>query len=175
MGNNEDFGRFYAGLALDLNEIHRVKSVSEDLKELPAIWPRAIESLTLELSVVSKRLLSRLSEMEVSLLQAGRIYEITNPRSQRMVQLIQQIDLFPSTIAYTIHEKAGTVVLSSSDKPLERALEFGTRDLPVIKPLTRLARFLTKALGTNSVVFIDENFPHEANPNSKSKTRGYHL
>jgi hypothetical protein len=95
------------------------------------------------------------------------VLELAWPRAVRQLQkdlekilpsvkdpaLAKRIGGFSGGLRYELDRYDGHVLLLSEDPELERALYYGTRELPTMRPLALLVRYLTESGVLSALVF----------------------
>jgi hypothetical protein len=71
--------------------------------------------------------------------------------------LTRRIEEFTKGLGYEADEIDGHVFITSSDPELERALHYGTREIPPVKPIFRLVGYLTESVVLSSIVFTSKH------------------
>lgn len=64
-----------------------------------------------------------------------------------------EIIAFAGSLQYTFYENDGHILITSHNLHMERSLHYGTTELPVIKPLEMLVRFIKENVMFDKVVF----------------------
>jgi hypothetical protein len=71
--------------------------------------------------------------------------------------LALRVEVFARGLRYEIDKVDGSVLISSSDNELERALHYGTREIPTVRPIHTLVGYLTESVALSTIVFTSKN------------------
>jgi hypothetical protein len=154
---------------LTLREILRRKEFRKTTPNLGPPWVSAVSELANSIKKVTQGMLARISENEID-----RITKLANPsidpKKKLLRFLIRRWQDFPRTLSYQITGD-GAVLIYSSDRYLEGALYFGTRQLPRLRPIEFIVSRMTLRLQDHSIVFIARDFrkSHETEDDFKKE------
>ena len=153
--------RFYLRERLRRDEFYRATP------NLGPAWANALSELTVLTKKVVEGMLNRIPEDEITRI-TRLVNPVIDPRTMLQLNLIKRLRDFPHSLSYTITND-GTVLIYSSDRYLEGALYFGTRQLPRLRPIEFLVSRMTRSLRNRSLVFTARDFrkPHETEDDFK--------
>lgn len=152
MFDSKSYGAFMAHTHRKYHEGLHANRAYKANQGLPNAWTIAITALKVDLARIIEGMRKHLPHQE-------------QEKAARTEELIVRLEAFPNSLSYQIHHYSGTVLILSSDQYLEMALRYGTRELPILKPLQRVARQLEMILGKDSPIFIAK--VHEATAHEK--------
>jgi hypothetical protein len=139
-----------------LREVHRRKDFRRVAPNLGPAWAIARSEVANLTKKAAGGLLTRLSESEVErLTEAGK--GALDPKTVFLLSLVKRLTDFPDTLHYQINRDS-TILIYSTDRELERALYFGTRELPRLRPIDFLVARMMLRLGDSSLVFTARDF-----------------
>jgi len=139
-----------------LREMLRRKEFHLVRPNLAPAWAVAVSELTNLIKKVVQGMLARLSEAETDrLLRSGK--EGADAKTVALLALVKRLQSFPAGLHYQVNTD-GTVLIYSADRYLEKALYFGTRELPRLRPIEFLVSRMTLRLAEASLVFTARDF-----------------
>jgi len=147
MFNKEDYKMTGMALLYHVTESKRIAKTKSQLYRIPLLWEPALKELR---DVITRETNSMMFQVN----HGG----LSQEDNEHIIQLIERMTKFPDTLSYHIIEENGTVLILSTDKYLDRALFYGTRILPILKPIKIVSEHIGKAIGANSPVFISQAF-----------------
>ena len=143
-------GRVFLREMLRRGEFHRARP------NLAPAWAVAHTELSNLIKKTVGGMLARLSEAETErLTRLGN--QGIDPKTAALLILVKRLQSFPDSLQYQINTD-GTVLIYSSDRYLEKALYFGTRELPRLRPIEFLVSRMTLRLQDRSLVFTARDF-----------------
>jgi len=139
-----------------LREMLRRKEFHKAAPNLAPVWAVARSELSNLIKKTVQGMLSRLSETETDrLVRSGR--EGADAKTVELLALVKRLQSFPESLQYQVNSD-GTVLIYSSDRYLEKALYFGTRELPRLRPIDYLVFRMSLRLQDRSLVFTARDF-----------------
>src|SRR6202008_4222470 len=155
------FAKWNVRARVALREILRRDEFHRSTPNLAPAWANARSELTNLIKKVTEGMLTRISEDEIARLTKGG-KEATDPKTVLSFMLVKRLATFPHSLHYQVNAD-GTVLIYSSDRYLEGALYFGTRQLPRLRPIEYMVTRMSLRLQDPSLVFIARDFrkPHE--------------
>jgi hypothetical protein len=145
----------------------RREKFREKPPNLTLLWAVARSELTNLIKKVTQGMLDRIPESEIH--KITKLADpVIDPKNAILLNLVKRLHAFPTSLSYRIN-KEGTVLIYSSDRYLEGALYFGTRQLPRLRPIDYLVSRLGLRLQDRSIVFMARDFrkPHETEEDFK--------
>jgi hypothetical protein len=131
--NRLAFGRFFARVYADLDARDRIDEIKGLKPLLDAAWPKAVRRLHMDLIKVAANIPDEILKV--------------------------QVENFALSLSYHIDDKEiGRVCILSSNRYLERALYYGSRQIPAIRPLQLFAGYLEESEALDSIVFTAREF-----------------
>jgi hypothetical protein len=119
-------------------------------------WANALSELINLIKKVTQGMLARIPEEEIREITKEGNPSI-DPKTKLLLSLVKRLEDFPHSLAYWVNED-GTVLIYSSDRYLEGALYFGTRQLPRLRPIDYLVSRMSLRLQDHSLVFTARDF-----------------
>jgi hypothetical protein len=163
----EAFARWNVTVFLRLREMRRREKFSRATPNIAPVWANAVSELANLIKKTVQGMLARISEDEIT-----RITKLVNPsidpKTTLLLSLVKRLQDFPHSLSYEVTGD-GTVLIYSSDRYLEGALYFGTRQLPRLRPIEFLVSRMALRLQDPSIVFTARDFrkPHETEEDFK--------
>jgi hypothetical protein len=134
---------------------------------LAPAWAVAHSELVNLIKKHTESMLTRLPETEMERLdKLGK--EAIDARTVFLLTLIKRLQAFPESLHYALHPD-GTIFIYSTDRYLEKALYFGTRELPRLRPIDFVVSRLTFLLKDHSLVFTARDFRKSHEPDQEFK------
>jgi hypothetical protein len=139
----------------------RREKVSKAPPNLGPAWANARSELTVSIKKVTEGMLARIPETEIQRI-TKLLNPVINPETKLLLSLVKRLHDFPTSLSYQTN-RDGTVLIFSSDRYLEGALYFGTRQLPRLRPIDFMVSRLALRLKDHPIVFTARDFrkPHE--------------
>jgi hypothetical protein len=150
-------------------ETHRREEFRKAAPNLGPVWANALSELSNLIKKVVQGMLARIPESEID--EITRLGNPSiDPKTTVLLNLVKRLGDFPHSLSYRITEDK-KVLISSSDRYLEGALYFGTRQLPRLRPIEFLVSRMSLRLQDPSIVFTARDFrkPHEIENDFKSE------
>ena len=119
-------------------------------------WANARSELANSIKKVTEGMLARIPETEIRRI-TKLVNPVIDPRTKLLFSLVKRLHAFPASLEYKIKDD-GTVLISSSDRYLEGALYFGTRQLPRLRPIEFIVSRMVLRLQDHSIVFTARDF-----------------
>lgn len=139
--------------------------------KVATVWPRSLKTLEELIFPIANTLEKHVSMADHLLVQSKGLGAVSE-QVRTDIALIEQLRVFVAGITYAKNDD-GTISFSTNNSLLERQLRFGTRDLPMINPLARLAKIVNGFLDEKSKVIIKQaTHTHEEDrQNTEAKDR----
>ena len=158
----EAFAKWNVHTYVILRETLRREESRKAMPNLGPVWANALSELANLIKKVTQGMLARMPETEIH-----RIIKLGNPsidpQTKLLLSLVKRLGEFPASLTYEMRKETGTVLVYSSDRYLEGALYFGTRQLPRLRPIEFIVSRMSLRLQDRSIVFTARDFrkPHE--------------
>jgi hypothetical protein len=150
------FARWNLRARYFLREMRRRNEFDRARPNLGPAWAIARSEVANLTKKAAGSLLTRLSEGELERLTERGKGSI-EPRTVFLLSLVKRLHAFPDSLHYEINRDR-TILIYSSDRELERALYFGTRELPRLRPIDFLVARMLLRLQDSSLVFTARDF-----------------
>lgn len=153
MGFAETFASWNVKAYALLREYHRRDQARFQEPFVEPVFAEAVSALAQVINRLSETLLRSIPSEEYTKEVTG---QAVDAKTGQTLDLFKRFAAFPATLRY-YYSNDQSVILYSTDRWMERALSFGTRDLPRVRPIEFLVRKMRSRLDP-SLVFTARDF-----------------